>query len=144
MFLGTFEYTIDPKGRLFIPAKLREGNSKNGKYILTKGLELCLYLYNADDFHDKVIAKLSALPVKNQQDGRAFKRMLLAGAQEVELDNMGRILIPDSLFEFAQLKKDVSILGVGERVELWSTVKWKEYSRKASATFQRMGKQLEI
>ncbi len=144
MFLGTYEYTVDPKGRLFIPARLRDGGVKSGKYILTKGLELCLYLYNAHDFHEKVITKLSTLPVKNQQDGRAFKRMLLAGAHEVSLDDMGRILIPDDLFDFAQLKKDVSILGVGERVELWATNKWKEYSRKASTTFQKMGKELEI
>lgn len=145
MFLGTYEHTIDPKGRLFIPAKLRDGaGSKSGTFILTKGLELCLYLYSAEDFHGAVISKLQSLPVKNQQDGRAFKRMLLAGAQEVDLDDMGRILIPRTLSEFAGLKKEVSILGVGERVELWAAGKWKRYSNRASSTFQRMGKQLEI
>lgn len=145
MFLGTYEHAIDPKGRLFIPAKLREGAAgKSGRFILTKGLEQCLYLYSADDFQNFVISKLQTLPVKNQQDGRAFKRLLLAGAQDVELDVMGRILVPRTLSEFAGLKKDVSILGVGERVELWATHRWKQYSGKASSTFQRMGKQLEI
>jgi MraZ protein len=82
--------------------------------------------------------------VKNQQDGRAFKRLLLAGAQEVAVDDMGRVLIPKPLLEYAELKKDTVILGVGERIELWSASRWKAYSRKADSTFQRMGKQLEI
>ena len=145
MFLGTYLYTVDPKGRLFIPAKLREGKeSKEGTYILTRGLELCLYLYDANHFHNVAISKLNSLPIKNQKDGRAFKRMLLAGAQEVSLDEMGRILIPKALLDYAGLVKDISILGVGERIELWASNRWNAYSRKASFSFQRMGKQLEI
>jgi MraZ protein len=144
MFLGTYQHTIDPKGRLFIPAKLRADNeSKSGPYVITRGLELCLYIYTPADFN-AVVSKLSSLPVKNQQDGRAFKRMLLAGAHEVPLDEMGRILIPKARAEYAALKKDVSILGVGERIELWSAGKWETYSAKASSTFQKMGRQLEI
>src|SRR5688572_26923930 len=115
MFLGTYEYTVDEKGRLFLPAKLRGDNVKT--FVLTKGLESCLYLYESDLFHRVLVSKLGSMPVKNQRDGRAFKRLLLAGAQEVELDDMGRILIPRPLLDYAQLKKDISILGVGERIE---------------------------
>lgn len=144
MFLGTYEYTIDPKGRLFIPAKLRDGSGslKTG-FILTRGLEQCLYLYEAAHFHE-VISKLNDINVKNQQDARAFKRMLLAGAHEVSVDEMGRVLIPKSLTDFAALKKDVTVLGVGERIELWATEKWSTYSKKAATTFQKLSKELEI
>lgn len=145
LFLGTFEHTIDPKGRLFIPAKLREQNgSGQGKFILTKGLENCLYLYEPEAFQHILSSKLENIPVKNQQDARAFKRMLLAGASDVGWDDMGRILIAKPLFEYAGLKKEVSILGVGERIELWSTPEWIKYSKKADGIFQKLGKQLEI
>ncbi len=84
------------------------------------------------------------MPVKNQQDGRAFKRLLLAGASDVELDDMGRVLIPKALSEFADLKKSVAILGVGERIELWSLEKWNRYNKTAAKTFQKLGRHLEI
>lgn len=145
LFLGTYEYSIDPKGRLFLPAKLREGAaSKDGKFIVTRGLEMCLYIYDERTFHDVVLKRLENLPVKNQQDGRAFKRLLLAGAQDIVLDDMGRVLVPKSLVDYADFKKEVSILGVGERIELWSSSRWNAYSRKAAGTFQKMGKHLEI
>lgn len=143
MFLGTYEHGIDAKGRLFIPAKLREAGAPSPSFIVTRGLEECLYLYERKKF-DEVISKLSSLPVKNQQDGRAFKRMLLAGAQEVAHDEMGRILLPRALMDYAGLKGDVSILGVGERIEIWASDKWKRYSKSAETTFHRMGRQLEI
>ena len=145
MFLGTYDYSIDAKGRLFIPAKLREGNeTRGGRFILTKGLEGCLYLYDPDVFQRVVLAKLENLPVKNQQDARAFKRLLLSGAQEVVIDDMGRILVPRNHVEFAGLKKATSIIGVGERIEIWSTVRWTAYNRKASTTFEKLGRHLDI
>lgn len=139
MLLGSYEHAIDDKGRLFIPAKLRGGNG----YVLTRGLEACLYLYEPNRFQD-VMTRLGSLPVKNQQDGRAFKRLLLAGAQELSVDEMGRVLVPKNLLEYAHVRKQVAILGVGERIELWSAEMWATYSRKAAGTFQRLGKQLEI
>lgn len=145
MFLGTFEHNIDPKGRLFIPAKFRVGDSKDGgKFILTQGLEHCLYLYTPEIFHSHIASRLTSLPVKNKMDARAFKRMLLAGAQEIELDDLGRLLVPRGMMGKAGLKKEVSILGVGERIELWATSKWKTYNKKASVTFQRLGRHLDI
>lgn len=145
MFLGTYDYTLDAKGRLFIPARLRGSNEpKDGKYILTKGLEGCLYLFDPTVFQNVVLSRLENMPVKNQQDGRAFKRLLLAGAQDVVLDDTGRILLPKSLVDFAGMKKMVTILGVGARIELWSTSRWTTYNRKASSTFQRLGRVLEI
>lgn len=145
MFLGTYEYTIDQKGRLFLPAKLREGElTKGGNFVVTRGLEMCLYIYDTETFHGPLLKRLENLPVKNQQDGRAFKRLLLAGAQEVALDEMGRLVVPKTLTDYAGLKKDVYILGVGERIEVWDAARWNAYSRKAAGTFQKMGKHLEI
>ncbi len=145
MFLGTYEYTIDAKGRLFLPAKLREGElTKGGNFVVTRGLEMCLYIYDAETFHGPLLKRLENLPIKNQQDGRAFKRLLLAGAQEVALDEMGRLVVPKTLTDYAALKKDVYILGVGERIEVWDAARWNAYSKKASGTFQKMGKHLEI
>ncbi|MCB4756013.1 MAG: division/cell wall cluster transcriptional repressor MraZ [Elusimicrobia bacterium] len=145
MFLGTYAHSIDDKGRLFIPAKLREQSlSKESKFILTQGLESCLYLFDPDTFHQQLASKLDVLPVKNQKDGRAFKRLLLAGAQEAPLDEMGRILVSKAMMEYAGLKKEVSILGVGQRIELWSTPQWQKYNRQALATFRRLGRHLEI
>lgn len=145
MFLGTYEYTIDAKGRLFMPAKLREAvQSQEGNFIVTRGLELCLYIFDALMFNDVLLKRLGNLPVKNQQDGRAFKRMLLSGAQDVKLDEMGRLVLPRTLIEYADLKKEVAILGVGERIELWNCTRWNGYSKKASGTFQKLGKHLEI
>jgi len=145
VFLGTFQHTIDAKGRLFIPAKFRQAGEKTeGKFILTQGLDQCLYLFTPEFFHQNFASRLTSLPVKNQQDARAFKRLLLSGAQEVALDDLGRILIPKPLSDYAGLKKMVSILGVGERVELWSTVKWEKYQVKSERTFERLGRSLEI
>jgi MraZ protein len=145
LFLGTYEHAIDPKGRLFIPAKLRDANgTSRKKFILTQGLESCLYLFEPTAFHEILTSKLGTMPVKNQQDGRAFKRLLLAGAHDVELDDMGRVLIPKNLSDFAGLKKAVAILGVGERIELWSLEKWNRYNKTAAKTFQKLGRHLEI
>ncbi len=145
MFLGTYQHGVDAKGRLFIPAKLREHKeSSDGKFVLTKGLEDCLYLYDAKTFHQNLLGKMQSIPVKDQRDARAFKRLLLAGAQDVELDDLGRILIVKPMMDYAAIKKDVSILGVGERIELWSAQKWAVYNKKAASTFERLGKHLEI
>jgi MraZ protein len=145
MFLGTFEHSIDAKGRLFIPAKFRDADgNKEGKFILTQGMDQCLYLFSPQFFQENFASRLTSLPVKNQQDARAFKRLLLAGAQEVGLDDLGRILIPKPLLDYAGFKKMVSILGVGERVELWASVKWEKYQTQSARTFQRLGRHLEV
>jgi MraZ protein len=145
VYLGTYEHSIDGKGRLFLPSKLRAGSGDTtGAFIVTRGWESCLYVYDAKTFHETVAGKLQSLPVKNQEDGRAFKRLLLAGAQDVALDDMGRLLVPKPLAEHAGLKKDVAILGVGERIELWDAGRWRAYSKTAAGKFQRLGKDLEI
>jgi MraZ protein len=125
-FYGEYGYSIDEKKRLAIPPKFRKAIGK--KAVITKGLDQCLFLYPAKEWAD-LAKKLSRLPL-SQADARGFARLMLTGAMEVELDNLGRILIPDYLKEYAELKKKVIVAGVYNRIEIWDEEKWKEYKEK--------------
>jgi MraZ protein len=125
-FYGEYTYSIDEKKRLAIPPKFRKILGKRA--VITKGLDQCLFLYPAKEWG--ILAKrLSKLPL-SQSDARGFARLMLTGAMEVELDNLGRILIPDYLKEYAKLKKRVVIAGVYNRIEIWDEKIWKEYKEK--------------
>ncbi len=126
MFIGEYQYTIDEKKRLAIPPKLRAILGK--KIVITRGLDQCLFLYPAKEW--AILAKkLSQLPL-SQADARGFARIMLTGAMEVNLDNLGRILIPDYLKNYALLKKKVVIAGVYNRIEIWDEAKWQEYKKR--------------
>src|SRR5512138_91251 len=105
MFIGQHEYTLDPKNRVFIPAKFR---AKNRVFILTKGLDMdqSLFLFSESEWQ-KVLKKLEELELPNKMQQRAFKRVLLSGAHEITPDNQGRILIPQVLCDYASIKGDV-------------------------------------
>jgi len=129
MFIGEYTYSIDEKKRLAIPPKFRKILDK--KAVITRGLDQCLFLYPLKEWQ-AVAEKLSRLPL-SQADARGFARIMLAGAMDVNLDNLGRILIPDYLKEYAALKKKVVIAGLYNRIEIWDERKWKEYKRKMEA-----------
>ena len=122
MFMGEYNHTIDAKGRLIIPAKFREPLGE--EFVLTRGLDGCLYIYPMDEW-EAFEEKLRALPLTNK-DARAFSRFFVAGATTCELDKQGRILVPQTLREFAGLEKDVILAGNLSRVEVWSKEKWSE------------------
>jgi len=126
MFIGEYTYSIDEKKRLAIPPKFRQLLIK--KAVITRGLDQCLFLYPAKEW-ESLADKLSKLPLA-QADARGFARLMLTGAMEVELDNLGRILVPDYLKDYASLKKRVVIAGVYNRIEIWDEKKWKEYKAK--------------
>lgn len=115
MFMGEYAHTIDTKGRLIVPSKLREGLGDS--FVVTKGLDGCLYAYTQDEW-EKFTEKLTTLPMTNA-DSRKFVRFFLAGAAMVEPDKMGRILIPQPLRAHAGLEKDVVLIGMASRVEIW-------------------------
>ncbi len=118
--MGEYNHTIDTKGRLIIPSKFRE--TLGDEFVVTKGLDGCLFVYDNSEwksFEDK----LKALPLTNK-DARQFVRFFLAGAAAVEVDKQGRILVPAVLREFAGLEKEVVLVGVASRVEIWSKAKW--------------------
>ena len=122
MFMGEYSHTIDAKGRIIVPAKFRESLGDN--FVVTKGLDNCLFVYTSEDWR-KFEEKLRTLPLTNK-DARKFTRFFLAGAAEMEIDKQGRILIPSVLREFAALEKDVVLVGVGSRIEIWDKARWNE------------------
>ena len=123
MLLGEFKHNIDSKNRLTIPAKLRMEIGE--KPVLTRGLDNCLFIYPNRDWQI-FMEKLNALPL-SQKKARDFKRFILSGANEIEIDEMGRILIPEPLKKYSGLKKEVVIIGVSDRIELWNKDIWNKY-----------------
>nr|WP_318683596.1 division/cell wall cluster transcriptional repressor MraZ [uncultured Acetatifactor sp.] len=122
MFMSEYNHTIDPKGRLIIPSKFRE--ALGDEFVVSKGMDGCLFVYANEDWN-AFEQKLTALPLINKE-ARKFARFFLAGAAQVEADKQGRILLPASLREFAGLDKDVVLVGVGSRIEIWSREKWED------------------
>jgi MraZ protein len=124
MFMGEYNHTIDTKGRLIIPSKFREVLGDD--FVVTKGLDGCLFVYDNAEWNT-FEEKLKALPLMNKES-RKFVRFFLAGASNVEVDKQGRILLPSVLREFAGLDKDVVLVGVGGRIEIWSKERWSDAS----------------
>ncbi len=122
MFMSEYNHSIDAKGRVIVPAKFRE--ALGDEFVVTKGLDGCLFVFPNDEWK-AFEEKLKSLPMSNK-DARQFVRFFLAGAATVEVDKQGRILLPNSLREFAYLEKDVVIVGVGNRVEIWDKARWNE------------------
>ena len=120
--MGEYNHTIDPKGRVIVPAKFRE--TLGEQFVVTKGLDGCLFVYDEQEWNI-FEEKLKTLPITNKE-ARAFVRFFLAGAATVEVDKQGRILLPGVLREFAKLEKDVVLVGVGSRVEIWSKECWND------------------
>ena len=120
MFMGRYNHTIDPKGRLSIPSKYRE--ILGDEFVVSKGMDGCLFVYANEDW--KVFEeKLASLPLINPE-ARQFARFFLSGAQYVTVDKQGRILMPQDLRDFAGLEKDVVLAGMGGRIEIWSLERW--------------------
>ncbi|MFZ5647240.1 MAG: division/cell wall cluster transcriptional repressor MraZ [Bacillota bacterium] len=138
MFIGEYQHTIDPKGRLFIPARFREGLGE--KFILTKGLDGCLFVYPPKEW-TAIEQKMRSLPF-TKADARAFVRFFFSGATECEVDKQGRILIPSSLREYAGLEKETMIIGISTRVEIWSKQRWEEYSEAAAASAEQLAEKI--
>jgi len=120
MFMGEYNHTIDAKGRLIIPSKFRE--VLGDEFVVTKGLDGCLFVYDNNEW-TAFEEKLKSLPLTNK-DARKFVRFFLAGAANVEVDKQGRILVPSVLREFAEINKDVVLVGVASRIEIWSKERW--------------------
>ena len=124
MVIGEYEHSVDAKGRVIMPAKLREDIGE--KFIVTKGLDGCLFAYSKTEWSN-FEEKLKTLPLTNK-NARDFVRFFLSGAVECEIDKQGRFLIPNNLREYATLEKEINIIGVGTRIEIWNRESWKKYS----------------
>lgn len=137
--MGEYVHLMDKKGRVNIPARLREELGDN--FVVTRGMDNCLFIYPAREWAI-LAAKLRNLP-SNKPEVRAFLRLFFSGAAEVELDRQGRVLIPPPLREHASLQKEVIFIGVSNRAELWSKEKWKEYSKEPDRSFEVATEKME-
>ena len=124
VLIGEYEHSLDAKGRLIMPAKLREDIGE--KFIVTKGLDGCLFGFSQTEWNN-FEDKLKTLPLTNK-NARDFVRFFLSGATECEIDKQGRFLIASNLRDYADMEKEVAIIGVGTRIEIWNKEKWKKYN----------------
>ena len=120
MLIGEYEHSLDAKGRIIMPSKFREDIGE--KFVVTKGLDGCLFVFSCTEWK-KFEEKLATLPISNK-DARSFTRFFFAGAIDCELDKQGRFLVSSNLREFAGFEKDVIIVGMNSRIEIWSKEKW--------------------
>ncbi len=134
MFIGEFQHSLDTKNRVILPARFREKLGDN--FVVTKGLDNCLFIYTLEEWN-VVEKKLSALPTSNK-DARAYARFFFSGAIEAETDKQGRMLIPSNLKEYAHIEKDVVIIGVSSRIEIWSTSQWQKYIDEADMSIDEV------
>ncbi|MEK7636379.1 MAG: division/cell wall cluster transcriptional repressor MraZ [Patescibacteria group bacterium] len=123
MFIGEYQHAVDPKGRVAIPAKFRRG--LEGGIVVTRGLDACLFVYPKDKWI-KQAEKILSLPPW-QANSRAFHRLMIGGAMDVECDAQGRILLGDHLRSYASIKEKVVIVGLYDRIEIWDETQWHEY-----------------
>lgn len=138
MFIGEYQHSLDNKGRMIIPSKFRD--SLGEKFIMTKGLDDCLFVYPNEEW--KVLeSKLKSLPLTSR-DARAFVRFFFSGATECELDKQGRILIPANLREYCKLNKEAIIIGVSTRIEIWSKDEWDLYNEDESLNYENIAEKM--
>ena len=138
MLIGEYTHTIDNKKRLAVPAKLRKEIGERA--VLTRGLDNCLFLYTMQEWQ-KLTEKLGELPV-GQRDTRSFLRLMLAGAVEVEFDQLGRVLVPDYLKQYAGLGSRVVIAGVYTRLEIWDEKRWEAYKEEVEKNTDMIAEKL--
>lgn len=120
MLIGEYHHNLDEKGRLIIPSKFREDIGK--EFIVTRGLDGCLFVYAMKEW-DNIVSKLKTLPF-TKKDARTFNRFFMSGATVCEFDKQGRINIPSSLLNYANIQKECTIIGVNDRLEIWATDKF--------------------
>lgn len=138
MFIGEYQHTVDAKGRMAIPAKFRTKLKKGA--VVTKGLDHCLVVYPEKDWME-LATKLSQLPI-TQSNTRAFSRLMLAGAMDVDLDKQGRMVVPEYLRDYATVGKKVVVVGLFNRLEIWSKESWDKYRSKTEAAGNEIAEQL--
>ena len=129
MLIGEYEHSLDAKGRLIMPAKLRADMGE--RFILTKGLDGCLFAFSQKEW-ENFETKLKTLPLSDK-NARNFVRFFLSGATECEIDKQGRFLIPNNLRIAAKLEKESIIIGVGTRLEIWNKATWEKCDEDISA-----------
>ena len=138
MLIGEYKHNLDPKKRFAVPSKFRR--ELGNKVVITRGLDSCLFLFSVSEWN--ILAeKLSKLPI-GKQDTRGFVRLLLSGASEVDLDQLGRVLVPDYLKNYAGLKKKIVVAGLFNRLEIWDEENWQNYKSNVEKNTERVAEKL--
>ncbi len=142
MFYGEYLHSIDRKGRLILPAKFRETAKANfiEKFYITRGLDKCLFMFSEEEWKQQE-SKLKAMPFTKQQS-RTFNRLYFSGAVDVVPDKQGRILVPQYLKDFADIKREVTIVGVSNRIEIWSKQAWEDFYGTSKQSFEEISEKL--
>ena len=138
LFTGEYQHTLDEKGRFCMPAKFR--GTLGDRLMVTKGLDGCLFVYTKEEWA-VLEEKLKRLPFTNSH-ARAFARFLFGGAVEYEVDKQGRILLTSHLREYAGLNKELVLIGVGTRIEIWSKENWEVYSQKTEESYEELAEKM--
>jgi MraZ protein len=138
MFIGEYEHTVDAKGRMAIPAKFRK-DLKRGA-VVTRGIDNSLFLYTLDEWKE-LATKLARLPI-SQKNSRAFARLMLAGAMDVTIDSQGRINVPDYLRSYARITKQVVVVGLYSRLEIWDKKLWSTYKQQTEAASEDIAEKM--
>jgi MraZ protein len=142
MFIGEYRHTLDDKGRIAIPAKLRY--SKIGEdefWVATKGFDRCLFLYPKYEW-ERIVTKINERLSFTKKEDRSFLRMFVSPATEQTVDRQGRIAIPQSLREYAGIQKEVVTLGAVQRIEIWSEENWNRYKEENEKSFDLIGEKI--
>ncbi len=143
MFMGEFKHTLDEKGRIAIPAKLRYSKIGETEYwVTTKGFDRCLFVYPLEEWK-KIVQKINERLSFTKREDRSFLRMFISPAVEQAADKQGRIALPQSLREYAGIVKDVVILGAINRIEIWSEQNWNRYKEENEKSFDIIGEKIE-
>ena len=144
MFYGEHEHTIDNKGRLIIPSKFRDSFKEYdiAKLYITRGLDKCLFMFTENEWKTQE-AKFKAMSF-TKPEARKFNRLYFSGAAQIECDKQGRILIPKYLKDYAAIKRDVVIIGVSNRMEIWSKDSWSEYYSGSKESFEDVAQNLML
>ena len=137
MLMGEYHHSIDDKGRLTIPAKVRYDLGET--FVITRGLDNCLFVYPQNEWNE-IITKYKELP--NTKDARNFMRFFLSGAETLEFDKQGRVKIPTPLIKFAGLNKDCIVIGVNDRLEIWSKERWDSFLDENESNFSSLADNL--
>lgn len=138
MLMGEYLHSIDAKGRVIMPADFRSEIGEG--FVITKGLDNCLFIYSNNEW-DNLSAKLKQLPLA-KAEARAFVRFFFAGARKLECDRQGRFLVPVALRTHAKLQKEVVLIGVSSRIELWSKAEWLEYNEEINPSVSSISETL--
>ena len=142
MFYGEYSHSLDKKSRLIIPAKFRDAFREHyiEKLIITRGLDKCLFVFPEDEWKVQE-AKFKSMSF-TKSEARKFNRLFFGSACELEIDKQGRVLVPSYLKLYAQIKREVVIVGVSNRIEIWAKDKWGEFYAETRESFEEIAEGL--